>query len=94
MIIASSIAVGILVGWLSYRILFYDLGDFMDGFVTCMTVFLVRRARWPFAPREKPPTPEDFEDDSRTSGFRFFFFLILSVGCGYSTYSQLHRYFE
>ena len=54
--------------WLLYKVLFYDLADFMDGFVRLFTVFRVRRRRWPFAPRSKLPTPEDFEDDSWSSG--------------------------
>jgi hypothetical protein len=93
MIIAISIAVGVAVGWLLYRVLFYDLADFFDGFMKLSTVFLVRRRRWPFAPRSKVPTPEDFEDDSWSSGIRFFFFLAGSVGSGYFTYSELQRHF-
>ena len=93
MIIAVSIVVGVGVGWLLYRVLFYDLADFMDGVVRFFTVFLVRRRRWPFGPRSKLPTPEDFEDDSWSSGIRFFFFLALSVGSGYFTYTELQRHF-
>src|SRR5438876_11037329 len=93
MIIAVSIVVGVGVGWLLYRVLFYDLADFMDGVVRLSTVFLVRRRRWPFAPRSKPPTAKDLEDDSWSSGIRFFFFLVLSAGSGYLTYSELQQYF-
>ena len=93
MTIAVSIVVGVGVGWVLYRILFYDLADFMDGFVRFFTIFLVRRRRWPFAPRSKLPTPEDFEDNSWSSGIRFFFFMALSVGSAYFTYSQLQRHF-
>ena len=93
MIVTASIVVGVLVAWLLYRVLFYDLADFLDGFIRLFTVFLVRTRRWPFAPRSKPPTPEDFEDNSWSSGIRFFFFLALSVSSGYFTYSELHKHF-
>ena len=79
MIIALSILVSAGVGWLLYRALFYDLADFMDGVVRLCKIFLVPRRRWPFAPRSKPPTAEDLEDGSWSSGIRFFFFLVLSA---------------
>jgi hypothetical protein len=92
MIIIASIAVGVLVAWLLYRVPFYDLADFTDGVTNLFTFFLVPRRRWPFAPRSKPPTPEDFEDESWSSGIRCFFLLAFSVGSRYFTYGGLHRH--
>jgi hypothetical protein len=93
MIIAVSIVVGVLVGWLLYRALFYDLADFMDGFVRLFTLFLVERRQWPFAPWNKPTAPEDFEDEGWSSGIRFFVLLALSAGSAYCAYSILNKHF-
>jgi len=92
MIMALSILAGLGVGCLSYRVLFYDLADFMDGFVTLSTVFFFQR-RWPFARRNKGPTAEDFEDGDWSSGIRFLCFLVLTFGSGYFAYSELQKHF-
>ena len=94
MMIAGSILVGIFVSGVLYRVLFYDLADFMDGLIKLLTVFLVKRRQWPFAPWQKPIRPEDFEDEGWSSGIRFFSFLALSLGSAYYTYGALHKYFE
>jgi len=93
MIIIASVAVGVLVSWLAYRILFYNFADLADGFIRLSTVFLVRRRRWPFSPRSKSPPPEDFEDERWSSGLRFFVFLGVSIGSGCFTYSELQKHF-
>ena len=90
MIIAATIAIGMLVAWIAYRMLFYDFSDFMEGFGR----FLTRRGPWPFPPSEQPPNPEDFEDEGWSSTFRLLVLVAVSVGCAYLTYSQLHKYFE
>lgn len=90
MILAASIAVALGVGWLAYRVLFYDVGDFLDG-VDQMTR---GKHRFLYDPRRKPVTPKDCEDDSRTSGFRVVVLLVLSVGSGYSAFVQLHKFFD
>lgn len=92
MIIALSILSGVVVAGVSYRILFYDLSDFLDGLIKFFTAFLVRRRRWPFE-RIKSPGPDESEDDGWSNGIRFFIFLALSGGAGYFAHSGLHRYF-
>jgi hypothetical protein len=94
MFIVLSIAVGILVAWLSYRILFYDVGDFLEGcgkFTRGLMVFLF--ARGYRHRRIPPPSAEDLEDEGWSSGIRFFLFLALSCGCGYFTYYEFHKLF-
>jgi len=93
MIIAISTVVGLGVGCLLYRVLFYDSADFVDGFVRLSTAFFFGRRGWPFAPRRKPPTAQDFEDDGWSSGIRFFFFLVLSAASAYFAYSELQTHF-
>ncbi len=92
MIIAISILVGLLTAWLSYRILFYDSGDFWDGCYKFTDLFK-RHPRWIWQRDTPPPPPEYFEDDSWSSGIRFFAFVALSSGVGYLAYWQLHKHF-
>jgi len=90
MIIAFSIVAGVLAAWLSYRILFYDSGDFWQGFDKFTAS---RRRRWIWQRGDPPPPPEDFEDEGWSSGIRFFLFLAVSFSSGYFAYYQLHKYF-
>ncbi len=90
MILVASILVGVLAAYVAYRMLFYDLNDFGDGFIAFFTTFL--RRRWPYRPT-KPPAPEDFEDERWSSGLRFGLFLAVVVGAGVLTYNRLHKYF-
>ena len=92
MIIAFSILAGILAAWVAYRILFYDAGDFWEGFDKFITG-LGRRGNWKWPRNDPPPTPEQFEDESWSSGIRFFLFVAVSFGSGYFAYYQLHKHF-
>ena len=92
-VIVVSIAIGVLVAWLLYRVLFYDFADLRDGCVKFFTFFLRGKRRGLFSRQIKPPTPEDFEDESWFSGVRFFLLLAFSIGSACLTYSGLHRHF-
>ena len=88
MIIALSIVAGVLAAWLSYRILFYDSDDFCEGVVKCLGKSRGRRMISP-----KDPTPESFEDESWSSGFRFLLFVAVTLGSGCFAYYQLLKHF-
>jgi hypothetical protein len=93
MTIAFSIVAGVLAAWLSYRVLFYDSGDFSEGCGKLTAGFLRRRHRWLWQRDDPPPPPEHFEHESWSSGIRFLLFLAVSFGSGYFTYYQLHKHF-
>jgi len=84
--ITLSVVFGILAGWVSYQILFYDHGDFWLG----CGKFLSRMSR-----RRGPAdmTPEHFEDEGWSSGIRFFLFLAVSLGSAYCAYVQWPKHF-
>jgi hypothetical protein len=92
MILAISILAGLLTAGVSYRILFYDSGDFWDGCYKVTRLFK-RHPRWIWQRSTPPPPPEHFEDESWWSGIRFFAFLAVSCGVGYFVYSQLNKHF-
>jgi len=92
MIISASIVICILAGWVSYRVLFYDSDDFWEGCGKFTGGLLRSRRRWIWQKSEPPPPPEFFEDESWSSGIRFFLFLAVSFGSGYFTYYQLQKY--
>jgi hypothetical protein len=87
MILTLSIVAGVLAVCVAYRFLFYGFGDFLDGF--CRFLCLRRSTN---RYRHTPP-PEYFEDDSWSSGLRFFLFLALSAGVGYFAYYVLEKGF-
>lgn len=93
MTVTCSILVAALVACLAYRILFYDSGDFWDGCAKFGTLFFRRRRRyWPSEALPPPAKPEDFEDESWSSGIRFLVFLAASLGSGYFAYQELHKH--
>jgi hypothetical protein len=92
MIIAISIVAGFLAAWLSYPVFFYDSGDFWDGCGKFTAGLLRRRSRWIWQRDDPPAPPERFEDESWSSGLRFFLFVAASFGGGYFTYYQLHKH--
>ncbi len=95
MIISISIALGVLVAYIAYRILFYDSSDFWQGCgkFTFGILDTPRRGKWIWQSTGQQPSAEDLEDEGWSSGIRFFLFLALSCGSGYFTYYELHKHF-
>ena len=94
MILAISIATGILAACFAYRILFYDSSDFWDGFIRFASCFARRRSRGIWQKGSPPPPPEYFEDESWSSGLRFFAFVVASCGSVWLAYHYLHKHFD
>lgn len=94
MIVAISMATGIVVAWVAYRVLFYDSSDFWDGFSRFASWFGRRRCRWIWQKGDPPPPPEYFEDESWSSGLRFLVFVAASFGCAWFAYHYLHQHFD
>jgi hypothetical protein len=90
MIITLTILASVIGGWVSYRLLFYDSSDFQEG--------LERLDKdeddWIWPRIKSQHSPEDFEDESWSSGIRAFIFLAVSIGCGILTYYGLNRLFS
>ncbi len=94
MIVVLSIVAGLAAAFIAYRVLFYDSGDFWDGFVRFATCFLYRRSSWIWQRNSQQPRPENFEDDSWSSGIRFGIFVLLAVGSGVLLYHELVAHFR
>lgn len=89
MILFGSIAAGLYVAYVAYRMLFYDASDFWDG----MFFFAKMRRRGgppePLLVGENLPTIEDLF----WSGVRLVVFLAVSIAAGHWVYSQLQKHF-
>ena len=83
MIIAASIAVGIGLALLMYRLLFDDFGEFIHA-----VDLVISQRGWPL------PRQEDIEDDGWTIGFRFYLFMIVSVGGAFVAFHLLEKHFQ
>ena len=82
MIIAASIAVGIGLALLMYRLLFDDFGELIHA-----SGLVISQRGWPLPPQE------DIEDDGWTIGFRFYLFLAVSVGGAFAAFFFLEKHF-
>ena len=90
MILFGSIAAGLCVAYVAYRMLFYDASDFWDGVFFFSRSF--KRGVWrppPLLKGDNIPTAEDLF----WSAVRFVLFLAVSIGTGYYVYSQLQKHF-
>ena len=82
MIIAISIAVTLVVGYISYRIIFTGFADFREGFDRFFNADNRNRTTlWSF----------DYTDDQNwSSGIRFFIFILFPLAAGVLTYLKLY----